>query len=204
MSSQSSKQLAVGALLGLLVCGGAYLALGSKREDLAELRAGNEALEAEVEKGRALKASYERLKKEVEDQEERIAELIKLFPLDGERSGVTQMVQRLASNAGLTLNNIANAKEPIRTEYYSEWVSNLRYSGGFNEYGNFLSLVSGYDKIVNISDIEMTRATATNAANPVAINFRLSLYVYDPKTIEPKKPAAPAARPSAANDHDEA
>jgi Tfp pilus assembly protein PilO len=203
MSSQSSKQLAVGALLGLLVCGAVYFALGSKREELAELRAGNEALEAEVEKGRALKASYERLKKEVEEQEERIAELIKLFPLENERPRVTQMVQRLAANAGLSFQSIGNVPTPIKTEYYSEWVSNFRYSGGFNEYGYFLSLVSGYDKIINISDMEMVRNQNANASNPILINFRLSVYVYDPKAIEVKRPAAPAATSSAARDKDE-
>jgi Tfp pilus assembly protein PilO len=204
MSSQASKQLTVGALLGLLACGAAYFGLGSKREELDGLRTTNEALEVEVEKGRALKASYEKLKKEVEEQEERIAELIKLFPLESERSRVTQMVQRLASSVGLNSRSIVNSPKSNKTEYYSEWETNFKYSGGFNEYGNFLSLVSGYDKIINISDMVMERNRTANAVGPVTIDFRLSIYVYDPKSIEAAKRSAAVPATSTSNrDKDE-
>ena len=189
MDPQLSKQLIAGPLIGLLMAGGAWYSLGFKREELAEMKEINILLEAEVAKGRQLKASYEVLKKEVEEQEERIAELVKLFPLESERARVTQMVQRLASNAGLgRMQDQRNSNTPTKKEYYSEWETTYRYTGGFHEYGEFLSLVSGYEKIINISEIEMTRNTARNAAMPVTIGFRLSVYVYESST--------PARRPA--------
>ncbi|MCL1893380.1 MAG: type 4a pilus biogenesis protein PilO [Holophagaceae bacterium] len=188
------KQLGVGVLMGGLIVGAIYYAMGSKREELANFIEENAKLETEVTKGRQLKASYEVLKKEVEEQEERIAELVKLFPLEGEQMRVLQQVQRLASNAGLgRMQEQKNSDKPIKAEYYSEWDTTYRYIGGYMEYGAFLSYVSGYEKIINISDITMDRNT--NSANkntyPAVINFRLSVYVYDPKSDALIKAATP-------------
>jgi Tfp pilus assembly protein PilO len=71
-----------------------------------------------------------------------------------------------------------------------EYPTTYKYSGGFHEFGRFLSFVSGYEKIINISDIVMTRE-AGRASGPASIEFRLSIYVFDPKSIE--KPKAQAA-----------
>ncbi|MCL1909025.1 MAG: type 4a pilus biogenesis protein PilO [Holophagaceae bacterium] len=197
MSSAIGKQFLFGFVGGLVATGLIWYLLGGMREDIASLIEQNGKLETEVTKGRQLKASYEVLKKEVEEQEVRIAELVKLFALDGERSRATQQVGRLASNAGLgRMQEQKNNDKPINSEYYSEWETTYRYIGGFHEYGEFLSYVSGFEKIINISDITLDRNT--NSANrntyPVTINFRLSVYVYNPKSDEQIRAAARPGR----------
>ncbi|MCL1892727.1 MAG: type 4a pilus biogenesis protein PilO [Holophagaceae bacterium] len=192
MSSDIGKQLGIGIFVGLLAAGGTYFLLGGMREDLADFITQNEKLETEVTKGRQLKASYEVLKREVEEQELRIAELVKLFPQDGDRSRVTQQVQRLAMNAGLgKMQEQKSNDKPIKAEYYSEWETSYKYIGGYHEYGEFLSLVSGYEKIVNVSEITFARNTNVSTKNtyPAAIDFRLSVFVYDPKSDEKIKAA---------------
>jgi type IV pilus assembly protein PilO len=194
---QMGKQLAIGALLGLLFSCGVWFALSGKRADLAGMRTANGRLDAEVKKGVKLKANYETLKKEVEEQETRIAELVALLPLESERARVAYSVQKLASASALgQVQNWANADKPVKNEYCMEYPTAYRYSGGFHEFGRFLSFVSGFEKIINISDITMTRETG-RAAGPASIEFRLSIYVYDPKSTEKPKAqagATPAAR----------
>ena len=206
MSPQISKQFIVGSLLGLLASGAVWFALSSKRTDIAELQAANGKLASEVETGKQLKVSYESLKKETEEQEVRIEELIKLFPLESERTRVTQLVQRLAREARLgPIQAQTNVPRPVNTDYYTEYETNYRYNGGFMEFGHFLSYVSGFDKIINISDITMSRNTARNLVYPATIGFRLSVYVYDQSsmaTIRGSGPAAPAPRPSQSVDED--
>jgi Tfp pilus assembly protein PilO len=183
----------VGGLLGLLASGAVWFALSSKREDLAELKASNQKLQAEVDKGKELKASYDSLKAEVEEQEARIAELVRLFALDNERARINQMVQRLAREARLgQMQSQAPVAKPVKAEYYTEYETNYRYPGGFLEYGEFLSYVSGFDKIINISEITMTRNSARNSAYPANIGFKLSVFVYYDSA--PAKPAAAAPR----------
>lgn len=191
MASPTGKQMMAGTVVGLLISGGVWYFLGDSRTELEGIIVSNEKLAVEVDKGKQLKASYEILKKEVEEQEKRIAELVKLFPAESERSSVAYMVQKLASASALgQVQGWVNADKPIKAEYYMEYPTTYRYTGGFHEFGRFLSLVSGYDKIINISDMVITRATTTNV-NSASIEFRLSIYVYEPKVVE--KPKAPAA-----------
>jgi len=203
MSSQTGKQLIVGALVGLLFSGATWYLLADKREQLVEIKASNEKLAVEVDKGKQLKASDEILKKEVEEQEIRIAELVKLLPEESERSTVAYRVQKLASASALgQVQGWVNSDKPVKTEYYMEYPTTYKYTGGFHEFGRFLSLISGYDKIINVSDMVMTRETS-KTLHSASIEFRLSIYVYVPKTMakaNTSDKAAPAATP--VNDED--
>jgi len=196
MTPEARKKMILGALVGTLASGAVWFYLGNRRVELEELKTSNEKLVSEVEEGIQLKAGYEKLKQEVGERENRIAELVKSLPLESERARVGQMIQRLANTAGLgQLQSQTNVGNPVKHEYHLEYSSVYKYLGGFHEFGNFLSLISGYNKIINISDIVMARETARNRSlNPASIEFRLSVYVYDTKPIERQadKPVATA------------
>jgi Tfp pilus assembly protein PilO len=113
-------------------------------------------------------------------------------------------VQKLASASALgQVQGWVNSDKPIKTEYYMEYPTTYKYLGGFHEFGRFLSNVSGYEKIINISDIVMTRDSG-KGRNTAAIEFRLSTYVYDKSQGKPKAPvaSAPVAAPSKGKDED--
>jgi len=176
------KQSMVGLTLGMIVFVAFWFSLGAKRGKLEQLKNSNDKLTIEVKKAIQFKDNFEKLKIEIEDQENRIAELTQLFALANERTRVIYIVQKLASISGLGLfQDQRNTDKPFRNEYYLEYSSSFKYLGGFHEFGHFLSLVSGYEKIINISDIVMTRNITKNA-HPASIEFRLSVYVYDPST----------------------
>jgi type IV pilus assembly protein PilO len=189
-----SKQSIVSVLIGVIVFGALWFSLGSRREQLDELKNSHQKLALEVEKGHNLKSSYEKLKNDVGEQEVRIAELVDLFALEKERSRVTYMIQKLATSAGLgQLQDQKNTDRPVKNEYYSEYPSVFKYQGGFHEFGHFLSFTSGYEKIINISDIVMTRNANNKNTNSASIEFRLSVYVYDPSADKPaSKPISTA------------
>jgi Tfp pilus assembly protein PilO len=75
-----------------------------------------------------------------------------------------------------------------------EYATVYKYSGGFHEFGKFLSFASGYEKIINVSDIVMTRDSSKSVSN-AAIEFRLSIFVYDPKSVVAAKAKPAAAKP---------
>ncbi|MDR0499112.1 MAG: type 4a pilus biogenesis protein PilO [Holophagales bacterium] len=188
------NQSLMGVLLGLIVFGALWFSLGSKRNKLEELKISNEKLNVEVEKGLHFKSNYENLKNEVDEQKSRIAVLIELFTLESDRTRVSHMIQKLASASGLgQFQDQKNTDRPIKNEYYFNYPSVFKYLGGFHEFGHFLSLVSGYEKIINISDIVMTRNTTKNN-NPVSIEFCLSVYVYDPSADNTTNKSSAAAK----------
>jgi type IV pilus assembly protein PilO len=176
-----------GALAGALLSGCAWFLSSGRRAGLAEMKAANDRLDAKVQEDARSKASCEALKIEVEGREGRIAEMLVLLSTEGERTGVAHVVQKLAGASGLGQALSWSADRPLKHEHCTEYPTMYKYSGGFHEFGRFLSLVSGFEKIVNVSDIVMTR-DAGRATGTAAIEFRLSVYVQDPDP----KPKAPA------------
>ena len=75
MNPQLQKQIGLGALVGIILAGLVYFYLGGKRTDLEALHAENHNLQAQVDKGKLLKSSYEKLREEVAKAERKKAEL---------------------------------------------------------------------------------------------------------------------------------
>jgi type IV pilus assembly protein PilO len=187
MASKLGRQLMAGALAGALLSGCAWLLSSGRRAGLAELKAANDGLDAKVQEDARSKASCEALENEVGEREGRIAEMLALLSTEGERTGAAHAVQKLAGASGLGQALSWSADRPIKHEHYTEYPTMYKYSGGFHEFGRFLSLVSGFEKIVNVSDIVMAR-DAGRATGTAAIEFRLSVYAHDPD-LKPKAPA---------------
>ena len=198
MNPQLQKQIGVGALAGIVVAGLIYFLLGGKRTDLEAIRTDVNTLQAEVDKGKLLKANYEKLREEVAKQDKRIEELIKIMPSDADYGEIPYRIKKLADDAGI--DQVAFALKPERKDaYYTEKPVEFEFRVGYHSFGQFASLVSGYDKIINISNIEFTRRTDNRSVYPASLKCTISAFVYNPEPppAEPaKKPApAPASAP---------
>jgi Tfp pilus assembly protein PilO len=192
MNSQLQKQLLIGGLAGVLIAVLIWFFLGAKRDDLLALRATNAGLETEVAKGFALKANYEKLKAEVAQQEKVIEELIKIMPTDADRGEIPYRVKKLADMAGIEQISFT-LLPPVAKDYYTEYPVQFAFKAGYHTLGQFTSLVSGYEKIINVSDIVMKREVG-NSLYPMVVNCRVSAFVYNPAP----PPSAVAAAPKPA------
>lgn len=194
MNSQLQKQLVIGGFAGILVAVLIVVFLGGMRGDLAALRATNAGLEAEVAKGYALKANYEKLKAEVAQQEKVIEELIKIMPTEADRGEIPYRIKKLADTAGIEQVSFT-LLAPIKKDYYTEYPVQFSFRAGYHTMGQFASLVSGYDKIINISDLQLKREGG-GTLYPVRADCKVSAYVYNPAPPPPPPPTtAPAASP---------
>ncbi|HJV37495.1 MAG TPA: hypothetical protein VJ528_01545, partial [Geothrix sp.] len=101
MNPQLQKQIGVGAVAGIVVAGLVYFLLGGKRSELETVQAEVKTLQAEVDKGRLLKASYEKLRDEVAKQDKRIEELIKIMPSEADYGEIPYRIKKLADDAGI-------------------------------------------------------------------------------------------------------
>jgi Tfp pilus assembly protein PilO len=196
MNSQLQKQLLIGGLAGFMVAILIVVFLGGKRDELAGLRAANDSLRADVSKGLALKSNYEKLKLEVQEQEKVIDELIKIMPTDADRGEMPYRIKKLADTAGIEQVSFTLAP-PVAKDYYTEYPVQFTFRAGYHTLGQFASLLSGYEKIINLSDLSMKREGA-GSLYPVTVTCKVSAFVYNPATPapEPTKPApAPAPAP---------
>ena len=195
MNSQLQKQLLIGGLAGLLFAALVWFFLGSQRDDLQSLRTVNAGLETDVAKGIALKFNYEKLQAEVAQQLKVIEELIKIMPTDTDRGEIPYRIKKLADTAGIE--QISFSLLPaIPKDYYTEYPVQFSFRAGYHSLGQFTSLISGNDKIINVSDLTMKRDTK-DPLYPMIATCRVSAFVYNPAppAAEPAAPAA--ARPAA-------
>lgn len=203
MSSQLMKQILIGLLAGVLVTVLIWLALGGKRDDLKALEATNIALKKEVDKGYALKANYEKLKVEVAEQEKMIEELIKIMPTEADKGEIPYRIKKLADTAGIEQVSFT-IQAASKTDYYTEFPFTFQFKSGYHSLGQFTSLISGYEKIINLKDLQLKRESG-KGLYPISASCRISAFVYNPAPPAPapgKSPARGAARPAATGRED--
>ena len=203
MNPQLQKQIGVGALVGIVLAGLVYFLLGGKRTDLEAIRTENKTLQADVDKGKLLKQSYEKLREEVAKQDKRIEELIKIMPSETDYGEIPYRIKKIADDAGI--DQVSFSLKPERKDaYYTEKPVEFEFRVGFHSFGQFASLVSGYDKIVNISNIEFARKTDNRSVYPASVKCTISAFIYNPEPAPaaepPAKKPAPAAKPGAEKD----
>ena len=85
-------------------------------------------------------------------------------------------------------------KPERKDTYYTEKPVEFEFRVGYHSFGQFASLVSGYDKIINVSNIEINRKADKAAIYPATVKCIISAFIYKP---EPP-PAAPAKKPAPA------
>lgn len=193
MNPQLQKQIGVGAVAGIVLAGLVYFLLGGKRGDLEAINADIKNLQDQVDKGKLLKASYEKLREEVAKQDKRIEELIKIMPSETDYGEIPYRIKKIADDAGI--DQVSFSLKPERRDtYYTEKPVEFEFRVGYHSFGQFASLVSGYDKIVNISNIEFARKPDARSAYPAAAKCTISAFIYNP---EPP-PAVPAKKPTGA------
>lgn len=197
MNSQLQKQIGLGALIGIVLAGLVYFLLQGKRTDLESMQAEIKTLQASVDKGKLLKASYEKLREEVAKQDKRIEELIKIMPSETDYGEIPYRIKKIADDAGI--DQVAFSLKPERKDtYYTEKPVEFEFRVGYHAFGQFASLISGYDKIINVSNIELVRKTDAKSMYPATVKCTISAFVYNPEPppveLDKKKPvAAPTA-----------
>ena len=202
MNPQLQKQIGVGALAGIILAGLVYFLLGGKRSELEVVNTDVQTLQADVDKGKLLKASYEKLREEVAKQDKRIEELIKIMPSETDYGEIPYRIKKIADDAGI--DQVSFSLKPERKDtYYTEKPVEFEFRVGYHSFGQFASLVSGYEKIINISNIEFTRKTDDRSVYPAAIKCTISAFIYNPEPppVEPaRKPAAAAPKSGGKDD----
>ncbi len=194
MNPQLQKQIGVGALAGIVVAGLVYFLLGGKRSDLESLQVDVKNLQDQVDKGKLLKQSYEKLREEVAKQDKRIEELIKIMPSDTDYGEIPYRIKKIADDAGI--DQVSFSLKPERKDaYYTEKPVEFEFRVGFHSFGQFASLISGYEKIINISNIDFGRKSDNRSIYPASVRCTISAFIYNPETPAAEPVRKPAAAP---------
>ncbi|MBS1766797.1 MAG: type 4a pilus biogenesis protein PilO [Acidobacteria bacterium] len=189
MNPNLQKQILVGLVAGAVIFGVSYLLLSGKRDDLKAISDKVVKLDLDVQKGRQLKANYEKLKEEVEKSQARIDKLVALMPTDTDTGQIPYKIKKLADDAAIDQSSFT-VKGERKDKYYTERMIDFTFRAGYQNFGQFASEVSGYDRIISLSNLQFQRIDSTNSPYAMTVHATVSAYVYNP---EP-----PAAAPAAA------
>ncbi len=198
MNSQLQKQILLGALVGILVSALIWFLLGGQRDEIKALDQQILAISQEVDKGNLLKQNAEKLKAEIAQQEKRIDELIKVMPSDQDRGELPYRIKKLADTAGIDQMSFGN-DNPNKKEFYTEFPVRFDFRAGYHSFGQFASLISGYEKIINLTDVALVRDTSTRGVYSTRVTCRVTAFVYNAGAgadAAPKPAAAPAPKPA--------
>jgi Tfp pilus assembly protein PilO len=201
MNPQLRNQILIGASVGLVIAAATYFLLGGKREELQAAQAAIESLQKDVDRGNQLKTNAKKLEEEVNQQKKRIEELVKLMPGDADRGDIPLRIKKLADAAGIDVTSWNFEKENAQNPYYIEYPVRFEFRAAYHAFGQFTSLVSGYDKIINLTELVMKSADGRSIF-PIRISCKISAFVYKPdpppSQEAPVAPAPKAAKPAAA------
>ena len=195
MNSNLQKQILIGGLAGILIMALTYIFLGGKRDELKALEAASVVLQKEVDKGYSLKANAKKLELEIEENQKYLDALIKIMPTDSDRGEIPYRIKKIADTAGIDQVSFT-VENPIKKDYYTEHPFLFSFRVGYHSFGQFTSLVSGYDKIINIKDIQFKRDSKTGSIFPASVTCRISAFVYNPEPPSPP-PSAGTPKPAA-------
>ena len=115
------------------------------------------------------------------------------MPSEADYGEIPYRIKKLADDAGI--DQVSFSLKPERKDtYYTEKPVEFEFRVGYHTFGQFTSLVSGYDKIINVSNIEFNRKADKGSVYPATVKCTISAFIYNP---EPP-PAAPAKNPAPA------
>lgn len=122
------------------------------------------ALQDEIAKEQDLKDEYRRkafqvasldaLRKQMNDVEERFAELLKQLPTDKEVPGLLEDITEIGRQAGLVFNLIALQPEK-KEQFYVELPIRIQVKGTYHQMGEFVSGVAAIKRIVTLHNFSL-------------------------------------------------
>ncbi len=150
--------------------------IGPQRESLTMRRVELEQRRDEIVRARRAASRLSELDAEVERLRRRDAALRRALPEPREASAVLRGLQRVAGQAGLTVE--AFTLDAVRVgEQFEEWPVRLELTGGFHELIGFLDEVGRLPWVVTVGRVSVRALPAGTPAATIAVTCTATTYV---------------------------
>jgi type IV pilus assembly protein PilO len=112
-------------------------------------------------------ANLQDYKDQLEEMEESFGAMLRQLPDETDMESLIIDLSQTSIAAGLEV-EFFRPRDEIRRDFYAEYPIELRVSGRYHEFGNFVSGLAALPRIVTLHDIniEPTDGTATGADSP--------------------------------------
>ncbi len=145
--------LALVLVLGL----GYYFNISDLRQQLTSVQSREGQLRREFEDKAFKAANLQALRRQMQEMEESFGALVSQLPSDTEVPGLLEDITNRGVDSGLEFQSINLQSERTR-EFYVELPIQIVVSGGYHDFGSFVSGISGLPRIVTLHNFRIDRS----------------------------------------------
>ncbi len=168
--------LAVGLLFGAW-----YYGVEPTTVEVAAMRATNQGLTTEIETAQVTAARLPQFQEEVQAQEQQLELKREKLPDEKETAEIVRQVQKLAEDSNLDLKDF-RPQSTIRYEFYEDWPILMSIEGSYRNLGLFFQEIAQFQRLINISNIEITTLANTDG-NTIRATCTATTFVFLEETV---------------------
>jgi len=102
-------------------------------------------------------ANLDRYRLQMEEMKDSFGALVSRLPTDTEVPGLLEDIDDKGVESRLTIESVA-LQDEVTTEFHIELPIKIVVSGGYHEFGSFVSGIAGMPRIVTLHDFRITKA----------------------------------------------
>lgn len=149
-------QLVVGVVVcGLLMFAGWNFHIKNQREELAKVESKEGDLRKTFEDKQKKAANLDALREQMKEMQQSFGEMVRQLPNKTEVAGLLVDISQTGLAAGLEF-QLFEPKAEHQAEFYVELPINLRMTGTYHQFGQFVSGIAALPRIVTTHDISIS------------------------------------------------
>ncbi|MDJ0805597.1 MAG: type 4a pilus biogenesis protein PilO [Gammaproteobacteria bacterium] len=169
-------------VLVLLVCvlvgvGGYYLDTEDQLDRLTNIEKKEDELRKTFEVKQAKAANLDAYRKQLEEMKQSFGAMLRQLPNKTEVADLLVDVSQTGLAAGLEF-ELFKPEAEVPREFYAELPIQLKVTGQYHEFGNFISGLAALPRIVTIHDIKIEERKQTDAGKLLSLQATAKTYRY--------------------------
>jgi type IV pilus assembly protein PilO len=152
-------------LVATIILAGTFFLVVKDKNATLDIAVRNEAtLKKDFETKAFEAANLEKYRKQIAEMEDSFEALKKQLPDDTEVPDLLDDIDEKGTQSRLVIGSVKlQAEKPA--EFYIELPINIKVSGGFHEFGAFVSGIAGMPRIVTLHDFSIKRETGSSGSH---------------------------------------
>ncbi len=147
-------------------------------------------LKNEVQKGQIVYSRLPEFKKQVREQEVKLATLRSILPERKQTAEIVSGLELLARESRLRIKSF-QPQGTVRKDFYEDWPILLSLEGNYDNLGMFFEKVSQFTRIINVENITIKKVEEPTRSRTISATCTATTFVFVDVADEAAPPAAP-------------
>ena len=171
------QALAYGLLIGGLLAGAVHYAwFRGLNAEIKGKRTQLEALQQEIQKGRAAERKLSQFREEVRRLELELAKLLQVLPSKRNTEDLIKRIETLTRQGDFTLRKFTPG-DFVPKDFYAEWPIDIALEGSYHNLALFFDRMSRFSRIINVEDMKIS-ALPVIGQKSISATFIAKTFIY--------------------------